>query len=61
MHWRYPVRVHDHTKAVPPPPDAWRYINEGFYEDYTDNYNSEHAATVVLECLVHSLYMIISR
>lgn len=39
--WLHPTRIHQHSKAVPPPPDAWRFIIEGFYEDYTDNYNSK--------------------
>ncbi len=41
MVWQYPGRTHKHHRAIPPPPDTWRYINEGFYEDYTNDYNSE--------------------
>ncbi len=41
--WKHPVRVHKHKKAVQPEADSWKFINEGFYDDYTDNYNSKQA------------------
>lgn len=41
MVWKLPTRIHEHKRAVQPPPDIWRYLTERFYEDYWDNYNSE--------------------
>jgi len=41
MVWKHPVRIHSHKKAVQPPEEAWKYINEGFYDDYTDTHNSK--------------------
>ncbi len=35
------MRIHQHTKAVTPPPDLWKFIKEGFYDDYTDTHNSK--------------------
>lgn len=40
--WKQPMRVHKHKKAVQPQADSWRFIREGFYDDYTDNYNSKY-------------------
>lgn len=42
MQWKHPTRIHEHKKATNPPPDIWRYINERFYEDYWDTYNSKN-------------------
>lgn len=42
MIWKQPTRIHEHKKAVHPPPDVWRYIYERFYEDYLDKYNSKY-------------------
>ena len=41
LQWKHPVRIHTHKKAVHPPEEAWKYISEGFYDDYTDTRNSE--------------------
>lgn len=41
MQWKHPVRIHEHKKAVRPQPDVWRFLNERFYEDYMDVYNSK--------------------
>ena len=45
LQWKHPVRVHPHKKSVHPPEEAWKYINEGFYDDYTDTYNSNNIAS----------------
>ena len=48
LKWRYPVRIHQHTKAVTPPPDLWKFIKEGFYDDYTDTHNSKPPHSTML-------------
>ena len=35
------MRTHKHSKAVQPHADGWKFINEGFYDDYTNEYNSK--------------------
>ena len=47
MTWKHPTRIHQHKKATNPPPDIQRYLNEGFYEDYLDTYNSESETLLV--------------
>ena len=42
MVWKYPSRVHEHKKAVQPDPDEWKLTQERFYDDYTDDKNSEY-------------------
>ena len=41
LQWKLPVRIHPHKKSLQPPEEAWKYISEGFYEDYTDPQNSK--------------------
>ena len=66
LKWRYPVRIHQHTKAVSPPPDLWKFIKEGFYDDYTDTHNSKpprpfHHATMHATMLLNMhIYMVLS-
>ena len=44
------MRIHQHTKAVTPPPDLWKFIKEGFYDDYTDTHNSKAPPSTMLSC-----------
>ena len=55
MIWKHPMRIHEHRKAVNPPPDIWRYISERFYEDYLDKYNSKTKKAIIIVTPFHWL------